>query len=984
MRRRSHAITQEGQQASAIEKSVTHLLVATKQLLETLTQWARGAATENDVSDVYVRLGYEFNIACRAFNGVNIETADLGNVPETLRHILEETLSQEASQTSLDRFLPRIRDIIINLLHGLKRKQQKLRQRSVRESTSSHTRREGSIAGSVGQDTDNRKSQVTRTASNDVFPNRHESLPPGADPRRTASAPRHPSGQLPMSVSDPVMTATGPQQPPPPVAVPDHGEPEAPAADTAPPRPPRPPDNLTPPPVPATAPRKQQDALAALQRGGDLERRASRRFSAYQIQKHLGAPSSSVPMIPPAQRSPIPNRGPEIRESMHAVRQRGAERAKAAPSPIHEQSPERRPQSITNIRDSLRDIPQDGPQTFAPPTDQHELIDSPNAKTPEDKYAAPPPFPGAEEAKATSSPMRATITRLDETFPIPELIEPSPQEPQKAELDLPAITVPPVDTSLAVADKEPSEGRHSRAPEAITLFLQYKTKVKKVILSNGFEELTIPRLQLAFIDKFAWNTHSNGVDLPEIYLQDPVSGVRHELEDMADIKDRSVLVLNVDGVDEVKRHFDDSLGNLKSTVEGIRSAMAEQQSALQRVTESQQDAAKDIARFATMPAPATASRPSMTSAPSGKATARQRQEVETLRRDLAVLKQTMLSARTDMESSLANFRAKAASVKEAAAKATAPSTDGESGRAYINAGKKSLTEDSEKLINRVDDLQDTIEDLRKDIAGRGVRVLPRQLQAVSSDIASATAETRRLRDVLKREKPVWNKIAEQELQSVYDDQETMRVQEELVTDLEDDLDKLSETFTLVEEVTKQQGPANGASRQASRTMPGSRDVDPLKAKDTVLGEVRALQPNHESRLEAIERAERNRLVELDHRQSNAFKKELGNFVQENLFKKTGGVEEVERLRVSKEESARKENFERMAARQMGMEYEPDTALFGKPEEAEDEEEYEEEDDEEDDDYHLEPPSADDDGLTTPESEFVEAETHFPMPGGAAT
>ncbi|KAG9533813.1 hypothetical protein KCU79_g22486, partial [Aureobasidium melanogenum] len=44
------------QQLSTIEKSVTHLLVATKQLLETLTQWSRNAASESEVSDVYVRL----------------------------------------------------------------------------------------------------------------------------------------------------------------------------------------------------------------------------------------------------------------------------------------------------------------------------------------------------------------------------------------------------------------------------------------------------------------------------------------------------------------------------------------------------------------------------------------------------------------------------------------------------------------------------------------------------------------------------------------------------------------------------------------------------------------------------------------------------------------------------------------------------------------------------------------------------------------
>lgn len=80
-----------------------------------------------------MRLGYEFNMACRAFTAINVDTRDLGNVPEDLRNILEATLSQEASAESLEKYLPKIRDIIVNLLHGLKRKQQKLRQKQARD-----------------------------------------------------------------------------------------------------------------------------------------------------------------------------------------------------------------------------------------------------------------------------------------------------------------------------------------------------------------------------------------------------------------------------------------------------------------------------------------------------------------------------------------------------------------------------------------------------------------------------------------------------------------------------------------------------------------------------------------------------------------------------------------------------------------------------------------------------------------------------------
>jgi len=83
-----------------------------------------------------------------------------------------------------------------------------------------------------------------------------------------------------------------------------------------------------PPPPPAP---KQQDALPALQRGGDLERRTSRRFSTYQINQQLAGAGNGIPIIPPSQNSPVPNRGEEVRESIQAVRQRGSQ----APSMPH-------------------------------------------------------------------------------------------------------------------------------------------------------------------------------------------------------------------------------------------------------------------------------------------------------------------------------------------------------------------------------------------------------------------------------------------------------------------------------------------------------------------------------------------------------------------------------------------------------------------------------------------------------------------------
>lgn len=915
------------------------------------------------MSDVYVRLGYEFNIACRAFNGIGVETQDLGPVPDLLRGILEETLSQEASQASLDKFLPRIRDIIINLLHGLKKKQQRLRQRSGKEGSVGATAgssRQASVTSNASLESAGVPENVLdRSSSSRSFAGRQGSgdlrdqpdLPPRSSsvqggrmsPRRdnfspTSSVhrPRERENSRDTLNTDSSMSSNAMQNIP--VIAP------YPAEDQMPQHPP--PANFEqtiPPPPP---PPKQQDALAALQRGGELERRASRRFSAYQIQKHLGTPNG-VPMIPPSQNSPIPNRGRDTQESMRAVRtrstylhsrQKSLHRGAAESSPLRNDAAARR---ISEEPSQLLDAP-------SSPTKAADNVDSPTVKTPEDKLGSYP-FPIVEDRQDGS--LGATVNG-----PIPEPVlqdggahtDTTPQRRKSAMPSRYSTRQPPKHNTPPQSQAEFEPETSPQPGKELTLFLQYKSKIKKFVLPDG-GDLTIARLQLAFIEKFAWNTHANGNDLPEIYIQDPVSGVRHELEDLSDIKDRSVLVLNIEALDEVKRHFDDGLGGIRRLVEGIKTAVEEQQTALQRVSDTQQEAAKEMASLAAAPRPTIVSSTPHTrtlSSTQGGPTDAQLSEVQSLRRDLAVVRQTYSSFVSDINASMTAIRSKASSVKSTAEKTRIPSMDPKTGRGYVNTGKKTLSDDSEKLVTKVDDLQDTVEDLRKDVVTRGVRPLPRQLETVSKDISAATAALKKLQEFLKREKPVWTKIWEKELQVVCDDRDLLTMQEELCVDLEDDLEKAAGTFALVEQATRQQNlqdpkgaegggkiGAGGLRSASGRGLFVGGASDPVKAKDGVLGEVRALQPNHETRLEAIERAERARLRELESRRGGEFQKELGNFVEEGKLKKSGGVEEAERLRRLKDERNRKEVWERQQERARKAEERERAEKEGKTEDA---------------------------------------------------
>ncbi|KAI4114524.1 MAG: hypothetical protein LQ345_004709 [Seirophora villosa] len=942
------------QQLSQIEKSVTHLLVATKQLLETLTQWSRHTATEGEVSDVYVRLGYEFNIACRAFNSIGVETTDLGPVPELLRAILEETLSQEASPASLDRFLPRIRDIIISLLHGLKRKQSRLRAKQSKESGSSSSAVQSAASSSSlnqmleddqarrhPRGSERRAGSGGSTLMGDILAgeseqsSRDETGPP---PRYTSAyaarqdsnrampedmaRSRHRESQrpLPPSISDSSMSSNQSSD----IAA---EQPRMDAMGSASQRSANQREDGTYPPPP---PPKQQDALAALQRGGDLERRASRRYSAYQISKHLGASPNGVPMLPPAQHSPIPNRGRDVRESMHAVRVRGSGMlSRQRSTRTGEPSPVRNNTVAQRISEESS---QSSDATSTQRLHDQQADDSPIAKTPEDKLRQPdvrldgeyptlaatltgPAAAGAPEPGMYDSP------NTPDAEPSKAVIEGATDRrspSSAANYPQHTVTSSPSQSEQFIPEDSPQPGKE------LTLFLQYKSKIKKFVLPGGSTDLSVARLQLAFIEKFAWNMHSNGNDLPEIYIQDPISGVRHELEDLRDVKDRSVLVLNIEALDEVKRHIDEGLGGLRRMVEGVRTVVDSQQAAIQKVSDGQQTTSKEVTRLTSTPSPAASRVTSfekakvngirLRSSGLSKDASSQMMAVQAMKRDLANMRRSFSSMVSDMNTSIADVNSKAARVKTIAIEGVLPSVDSSTGRGYVNSGKKTLGEDSEKLVDRVDNLQDVVEDLRKDVVSRGVRPLPRQLETVGKNISAVTSELKKMQEYLKREKPIWTKIWEKELQLVCSDRDLLTMQEELAADLEDDLEKAAQTFALVEQATKQQnlqaGPTGATSlRSTSKGLTAiatDQEIDPMKAKDGVLGEVRALQPNHETRLEAIERAERARQEELESRREGAFKKELGAFVEEGKLKKSVGVQEAERVRKEKDERNRLE------------------------------------------------------------------------------
>jgi len=103
---------------------IVHNLIRDMKALESaLHRWSRGQATSQDVSDCYVQFGVEFNAVVHAFESYDIPTSDLRAIPTQLRSALEECLGEHPSLSALDRYLPDIRRLLGDVLHGLRAKQ---------------------------------------------------------------------------------------------------------------------------------------------------------------------------------------------------------------------------------------------------------------------------------------------------------------------------------------------------------------------------------------------------------------------------------------------------------------------------------------------------------------------------------------------------------------------------------------------------------------------------------------------------------------------------------------------------------------------------------------------------------------------------------------------------------------------------------------------------------------------------------------------
>lgn len=738
---------------STIESSVTRLLVSTKHLLESLTQWARQEADDKFVSDAYVKLGNDFRAATRAFTNSGVDISDIGDVPQALRIILEAALSEAPSQENLDRFLPNIRNIIVSLLQNLKAKQLKAktlsvdrlqRAKAVDDSSQSGSRSASQTYQSPLSKQANSQSQMQSQPQNK---NNTRRPPDDYDKNKMLhetnnQEPSHSKSNYTFSIKQPFA---------------EKNEPDTNSSQSK-----TNSGRFSPMKVKEN---ENNDALSQLQNGNALQRRASKRFSAYQYAK------------------------------------------------------------LTN-------------------------------------FTSPNNLPRLTSGEISSSSTPNTSFDLKD----------QPSTPIK-----PSSTQPEVDESY--------------------VFLQISDKTKKVSVRLP---VTFASLRLLFVEKFAYSPGMSS--FPEIYIKDPQTNVSYELEDSmleTDVKTGCLLCLKEE--DSLKlslKALEDKISQLSTHVEANNSKLATELKDAIKSIELKVPAATPPPQ----PLPSTSldNTDSQTDKDPTKKSSKlikQLKDLSDVQHELLTIKQLQNSNKSNLKSSFDDIMEKVKQIQSTGAQVSESSS-----RIYMNKSNLKLSEESDNLLTKVDDLQDIMEALRKDVAQRGVRVSDKQLKNTFKEIEFARTLLYNLTEYIKSGKPVWKKIWEAELDKVCEEQQFFNLQDDLTQDLEEDIKKIEETFELIEKCSTEQSKQGAYKR--NKVVAKLYIPEPGESlhnlKDAVLNEVAALRPDHSGRLEAIAKAERLREKEKEMMQLTKFQEELGDFVEDSKLKKSGGFEEIERLRQQKD------------------------------------------------------------------------------------
>ncbi|BEI86883.1 hypothetical protein CcaverHIS002_0702290 [Cutaneotrichosporon cavernicola] len=838
---------------STLDSYITRLLVVTKQLLQGLEQWARRELSEEAVSDIYVRLGNGFELCVSTFRRAGISTADLDSVPSDLREILERALAEEPTQDTLNIYLPDIRAIIFNLLNGLKNKQMAYKRHLVERTpqpepvtpqrpqprqsappADAETRSVRSIASIDGPaspasqtgilpsassrptlaERSQHRERASRPAPPDAFrPSRTRPAPDGSPrrPERTSRDSANPTSRF--SADSDVSSISSARAPS-----------DSASASTV----------TMPIPIPHALSRE----LPLPPVGGSSHIQPTPSPGALPTATSPAPPPPPVPRTPPPP-SPgmpglptlnLPDQGEDQGED--AVEVLNGVTAAFVNDGVHPAA--RSSFALLQRSDALE---RRASKRFSSYTFNKMVGTS----------------PGKKATSGTGSPPRpARRSNVHAIPPMPALTE--------AHRSLVAETTPPVSEPAvstahsvdAISSTSVSASPPASTPGLVTAFLQLGRHVKKTTIELP---LTMSALRLLFMERFEYDPGME--DFPDVYIKDPRTSVQYELEDMEDVREGCLLVLDIEPLDQVKQHFDLNFASLAQDIKELKTSLAQSKRMSTTAPSTSLLTVSPVLTAAPPPPPVETPRSPMRSDSGPAPVAELRahyDEVQSLRRDLAIMRQLHVDFLSQTKESFAALRAQNTAMREVV------KTKMGGNRSLLDNSKAKLEGQCQDTIQAVEEVSDIIDGAREDALRRGVTPPRGRTEKIKADLERATSLVDQFsRDVTLAE-PTWRATWLAELQRVTDEQRLLAYQNKLAADLKNDIKDATEMLDNVRAFVTQRA-----------------ESDPT------------------ARLRAIEEQAKVREREMASR-TDDFQDELGAFVQGRKLRKTGGTDEAERVR----------------------------------------------------------------------------------------
>ncbi|KAG7701167.1 hypothetical protein KL933_003190 [Ogataea haglerorum] len=362
-----------------------------------------------------------------------------------------------------------------------------------------------------------------------------------------------------------------------------------------------------------------------------------------------------------------------------------------------------------------------------------------------------------------------------------------------------------------------------------TIFVKLEGRIKKAQIQLP---TTITQLRTLFTEKFGYVPEN---EFPPIYIQMSPTDIAYELEDTSEVTDSVIISL-------LEPDFTTTLmKEMKSQTETLRNEIIKLEANLSgRIGDSR--------------ASVVVKEPAVISSDSNLTSTDITTEIETLKTELTkarqlqkALKKRVGAAIEDALELVENFQS------------SSLSPEGFIGDPYMEQCKRKVSSECENLVTRIDDLQDIIEALKLDISKRGSKPTQKQILHVQKELQMTKTSLSSLLQYMSIERKNWNARWQAELTAVLEEQEFFKEQETIIHLLEEDLSSADDTYALivkcVEELEKNPKLMRGGSIALP---PPDPSVSISQMRNALMDEVLSLKPDHDSRVEAIMKAEKVR------------------------------------------------------------------------------------------------------------------------------